>query len=352
MRFPQRGSRFTTAWAPAYCPEPSGDGPAGFTRDRVGTTREEAGGAPRAYGLAMILRAHSSRAVTAALAAAFVACAHGQTQPGGDASAPPPSASAPAPSSSASDVDKVRPDYPLDASTPDPLAVRLCTALHEVPARRRAECCSSTPGVLVTSECVRMLSTALHFAAVSVDPSRVDACVQAIERTYAGCDWVGPNVPQPPEECSGLVVGQLPSGDRCRSSLECAPGLRCQGVGPTDVGRCGEPRDDGASCGGTVDPLAVYSRDNHFDAKHPECKGWCDRRKCTPPLAKGSRCSPQTKCAEGLQCVRGTCDTPQLIRTEGPKAAGEACKTDLECRGGCLKPDGGAQGQCGMKCQG
>src|SRR5262249_26527488 len=57
--------------------------------------------------------------------------------------------------------DQIRPVYPLDAAASDPLATRLCTALQETPAKRRAACCSTVPGVIVTSECVRMLSAAL-----------------------------------------------------------------------------------------------------------------------------------------------------------------------------------------------
>jgi hypothetical protein len=248
-------------------------------------------------------------------------------------------------SASSEGAPTVRPVYPLDASAPDPLATHLCTALHEVPAKRRAECCSATPGVLVTSECVRMLSAALHFDAVSVDPVKVDACIQGIETTYAGCDWVGPNTPQPPEACEGtLVVGKLGVGALCRSSLECAAGLRCQGVGPTQPGTCGAPKDDGAPCGGTVDPLAVYVRQNHFESTHPECKGWCNRRVCAAPVERGTPCSPQTRCAEGLACVDGKCGNPRPATPVVRRPAGATCKADAECLGGCVN------GTCGMKC--
>jgi hypothetical protein len=278
-------------------------------------------------------------------AVALGACSRGQSSSSDGAAALTASAVASA-STLPDNGPVVRSVYPLDASAPDPLAARLCAALHETEANRRAVCCSSTPGVLVTSECVRMLSAAMHFDAVRVDPAKIDACLQGIDATYAGCDWVGPNAPQPPPACEdALVTGKLAQGSRCRSSLECAAGLRCHGVGPTQSGTCGEPKDDGVSCGGTVDSLAVYTRQNHFDAVHPECKGWCDRRKCEAPVPKGTPCSPQTKCAEGLACVQGKCDLPRDVPAATRKPAGQVCKADAECVGGCLQG-----GTCGMKC--
>jgi len=178
------------------------------------------------------------------------------------------------------DDDAVRSVYALDASAPDPRAVRLCTAIQEWPAARRAACRGETVGVVVTSECVRTLSDALRIGAVTLAETDVDRCVGAMDRALAGCDWAGGAAPQPPAACLDVVRGSLARGAACRSSLECAEGLRCRGVGPTSKGRCSPPLAPGAACGGSVDALAVYTRQNGYEARHPECAGRCERGAC------------------------------------------------------------------------
>ena len=42
---------------------------------------------------------------------------------------------------------------------------------------------------------------------------------------------------------------------KCRSSLECAEGARCNGAGPTTPGKCGPPKANGLPCGGATDRL-------------------------------------------------------------------------------------------------
>jgi hypothetical protein len=294
---------------------------------------------------------------TAGIAAAMVAALACKTPPpdGGDAgsgsSSASGSASAIASSPPTSEPDKIRPVYPLDAGLPEPLAERLCAALQETPVKRRAACCSTAPGVLVTSECVRMLSAAIHFGALTVAPADVDACVAALDRTFTGCDWVGPNAPQPPAECQGLIHGTLADGAKCRSSLECKDGLRCQGVGPTDTGTCASPRDDGSGCGASVDALATYARQNGYEAQHPECKGFCDRHRCAPAAALGAACRIDVQCGPGHACVGGKCASAVGGARPPPrKPAGEGCTSDAECTGGCLREGGAGRGTCGMKC--
>ena len=46
----------------------------------------------------------------------------------------------------------VRPVYPLDDKPPEPLALRLCQALHEPPARRKAECCGGGAAPNISDE--------------------------------------------------------------------------------------------------------------------------------------------------------------------------------------------------------
>jgi hypothetical protein len=266
--------------------------------------------------------------------------------------------------------DEVRPVYPAQGVASVPLAERLCTALHGLPTQRRAECCGSTPLQIVQGECVRMLSAALASKAVKLEPPAVEACAQAMERAHAGCEWVGPETPPVPAACLGIIGGTLASGAKCRSSLECAEGLRCHGLGPTDVGVCGASAGAGQGCGFSVDPLAVYTRQDTLEEQHPECQGHCFKRRCSDDVAPGGacvipeQCGPGRHCAgnqcaegavaqlgepcvsggcaPGARCIQGTCATP--------KPSGAACERDGECLGGCVRPDGGQKGTCGPRC--
>lgn len=207
----------------------------------------------------------------------------------------------------AEEDDAVRPVYPLGAFAPDPAVLRLCGALQEAPQTRLAECRATTPGVLMTSECVRMLSAAMRAGAVTLASSDVDRCVDATNRALAGCEWARAGGPQPPAECDGIVHGTLAVGARCRSSLECLEGLRCHGVGPTNAGQCGAPRDEDGACGASVDSLAAYVRQNDYELRHPECRGWCNGRRCAAAISRGARCVQSAQCTAGSSCTGRTC---------------------------------------------
>jgi hypothetical protein len=266
--------------------------------------------------------------------------------------------------------DEVRPVYPVQAGAPSPLAQRLCEAIQELPAKRRAACCQGTPGVLLTGECVRMLSAALASGAVKVEAPAVDACVQAMEQAHQGCEWVGPEMPPTPAACLGLVRGTLAAGAKCRSSLECVEGLSCHGVGPTDPGVCGAPGGTGQLCAISVDALAAYLRQDTLEEAHPDCQGHCFKRQCADPVPLGGACTLEVQCGPGLHCSEGKCAQGELAGLgqpcvhggcqEGarcvlgvcatPKPAGAACERDVECLGGCVRPDGGKAGTCGQQC--
>lgn len=287
-------------------------------------------------------------------------------QGGGASNASPPSAAA-QPSGA---EDEVRPVYPTQAGAPSPLAQRLCEAIQEIPARRRAACCQGSPSVLLTGECVRMLSVALSSGAVKLAAPDVDACVQAMEHAHQGCEWVGPQPPAMPAACLGIMQGTLALGARCRSSLECAEGLSCHGVGPTDMGVCGPPSEVGQLCALSVDALATYTRQDTLEEKHPECQGHCAKRQCATPVAIGGACVFEAQCAPGLHCAAGKCaegefaglgqpcvngscgDGARCIQGTcvAPKPAGASCAFDGECLGGCIRPDGGHGGTCGPRC--
>lgn len=276
----------------------------------------------------------------------------------------------------------VEPVYPASVATL-PLADKLCRVLAETVENKRATCCHASRGVVVTSECTRMLSAAVRDGAASITEQAVDACASAYERALEGCDWVGPFAPGPPPACQRIVVGQLGEGKSCRSSLECQGGLRCNGVGPTTRGTCGQPKEDGALCGATTDALASFVRASSvLDAAHPECRsGHCIKHRCAAALPERGACQITADCGEGLECVRSgpsgaraTVPDRRCVKLALPhegqpcpggvcadglscvagtcrerKGAGQSCREDFECKGGCLR-DGGRDGKCGMRC--
>jgi hypothetical protein len=263
--------------------------------------------------------------------------------------------------------------YPALTVPANAQARTLCKALHDLPEERRSSCCKQTAGVVVTAECERMLHHALEAKAITIEQAKLDGCVKAIGETYQGCDWVGPFPPPLPSACAGLTRGTLASGKTCRSSLECEGSLRCKGVGPTTLGVCSEAGNKGESCGSTVDPLATYMRATDLETSHPSCKSYCARYKCADLGEKDAKCTQTRDCGEGLQCQKkkcvvappgkkgeacpaGVCEPGLLCmrgKCEARKAAGEACKTDFECLGGCVKAKSGdfaSIGKCGMRC--
>lgn len=260
--------------------------------------------------------------------------------------------------------DEVRPVY--GSSEPTPLARRLCGALHELPSARRAECCGGTAAAsLLATECIRVVSAALKSGAVSLDEVTVDRCEAAQARAFAGCSWVGRWLTPLPSECDSLFMGRSKAGEVCRSSLECAVGTYCVGIGPTDTGRCGPPKSDGQACRTAVDPLVVYARQS-AGKQHPECAGYCGHRRCMANAAAGAACTIAEECPSGQHCDGAKCVAGSLaeagercvanacaggLRCSGgvcnaPKGEGEACKDDAECRGGCIP----ATHKCGMRC--
>jgi hypothetical protein len=271
---------------------------------------------------------------------------------------------------SSSQVPGVSPLYPVDAGELDPLAVRLCDALHTLPETRKAQCCGTPPAATLAGECAQTLSVALHDKAVTLDPEAAERCVEEASRKLEGCDWVTPLTPSAPEGCRNSIQGQLQIGARCRSSLECSDGLFCKGSGPTTSGVCAEPEAMGMTCAGTVDTLATYTKQVDYDLAHPQCAGYCQRGRCVAFMTLGGACSSSKQCAPGQHCVSGRCvdETPPKIGEacsgsfcevgavcrEGKctplKRAGEPCTLPFECQATCIKPLGAQAGTCGMQC--
>jgi hypothetical protein len=324
-----------------------------------------------ALSTAIVPACTCSRSGDGSLASSSASAQASSAKAGPPADGAPPAASGP--DRSSPDLG-VHPVYPALTGPPNPLAERLCDALHGLPGRRRGECCSSPPAPGIAGECVRNLTGALASGAVTVASTDVDRCLEATTLAHAGCDWVAPfprDLPPPPA-CLGIVKGTLKVGAGCRSSLECGQGARCLGAGPTTPGRCGPPAPVGP-CGSAVDVLAIYTRQDNFAQEHPDCVGFCSRGRCEPFVAAGSeckfngacgpnahcekgRCAPGehgklgekclgTRCAPGLHCVKETCIAP--------RREGDACDEDGECRGTCVHDAdgaGGGSGRCKASC--
>ncbi len=275
-------------------------------------------------------------------------------------------------------VEETRPVYPSQLDGPaSPQAQTLCRALHDLPAERRRACCAATSSVVLTADCVRVLSFAQRSGALRIDEGALSACVSALQQTYSGCDWVGPWPPELPAECRAVLHGQLAAAAPCRSSLECQAGLFCHGASPTAMGTCGPPRIEGERCGLAVDGLAAYLRMAVLTEPHPqfvqhrECEGFCNlRHVCESLRPRSATCVMSVQCGVDDRCGRGQCiagrvaklgeacsggDCPAGLRCfehvcQKPKPAGQSCQSDFECTGGCERPPGAEHGVCAAKC--
>jgi hypothetical protein len=281
------------------------------------------------------------------------------------------------PDAAAHESDDVKPVYP-DAPA-NPLATKLCDALHGTEERHRRACCNTAAGGAsaatgVASECARNVSAAMKLGTIELADADVDACAAAMERTFAGCDWVGPLSPQVAHECQGIVHGRLGASAVCRSTLECGSGLVCHGVGPTSVGRCGAPQGVGQRCTASADVLVTYARQDATDELKPACvtTAVCLRGLCAPRMKIGDVCQSSEQCESGGYCrddkctktsakageacgASAPCEAGLVCQSSGRcgplrKAAGAACASDLECVGGCIKAAGAKRGTCGTRC--
>jgi hypothetical protein len=274
--------------------------------------------------------------------------------------------------SSQAGPDEIVPVYPVDAGPPDPRTVRFCMAVELLPEQRKAQCCAtpaSPAAGTFAGQCERTLTAALASHAVSVTDDDVDKCVAAMTQATDGCDWVTWFSAPVPPACDGIIHGALPAKAACRSSLECAPGLHCQGLSTIDVGVCGPPSPAGSVCRAANDMLATFTRQDAIDRPHPECAGYCRARTCTDAVAAGAACKGDVECgsaghcragkcasgpppavgqpcdascATGAKCVKGTC--------AAPKAEASTCTDDSECRGKCVHGDAGGDGTCTKTC--
>jgi hypothetical protein len=237
---------------------------------------------------------------------------------------------------------------PPPVTAPEPLAARLCDALHAVPEARRGACCGiAKPARGLADECARVLSDALRANRARLDPAAVEGCERESAAAFAGCDWVSPLAPAAPAACRGLVAGLVEAGAACASALECRPGLACRGTSAaTRV--CSPPGAPGTACGGPGELLATYVKELR-PADHPECEGYCLQGRCAAAVAVGGGCLSTLQCAAGSHCAAGRCvagDYAAVAR----KRTGESCGGPFECLAACNVPAGAETGTCGPRC--
>jgi hypothetical protein len=308
------------------------------------------------------------------IAAAGCTCSKAEGDPAATsatASARPAASAATSEPGTTSKPDReVKPVYPIDAGPPDPLALRFCEAVQTLPEKRKEECCvGARLGVAPVDSCVRTLSYALSQHAVTVAPADLDRCAEAMKAATSGCDWVTPFAIVIPPACVGILKGALAAKAPCRSSLECAGGLRCQGLSATDLGVCGPPRAARFQCGVGIDTLAAFTRQDQIDRDQPECEGRCTRGRCEDAPALGAECKSDAQCGKNV-CIAGKCAVGALPALGAacpggtcapgagcvnavcvaPKAEGAACASAAECRGECVLGDAGQAGTCSMRC--
>jgi len=174
-------------------------------------------------------------------------------------------------------------------------ARQLCDALHLLPAQRRVACCpghAEPPAQAAADTCAADLSAAIAGGGVVLDDERLTTCLETRERDLAGCAWVGPSPPPRPAACAAVVHGTLTAQSRCRSHHECAPNLRCAGLGPAVPGTCTPSTVE------EIDPVDALARDLRDDvpiasspppgrcASDTDCPGKCQAGACVP------RCEP------------------------------------------------------------
>jgi len=191
-------------------------------------------------------------------------------------------------------------------------------------------------------------------------------------QAHAGSEWVGPWPPAPPVACRGIIQGLLPAKSRCRSSLECAGSLRCQGLGPTEAGVCGPPLVDGTICGGSGDPLATYARQDDIDVAHPNAPATATAsaalrscpvaaRVCTARPAGRSATAPTAAASRagfarvGQKCtgrwMRAGRDVLRWHVHRAPRR-GAGLREGHAVRGACIRPAGSQEGTCRHDCTG
>jgi hypothetical protein len=252
------------------------------------------------------------------------------------------------------------------------VATTLCDTLHGLSARRKAECCGTPPRRILIDQCVQLVSRSVASYSLELSRDALATCSADMSQALEGCDWVTPSEPLSPPSCQRLFRGLVSAGGTCRSSLECADTLHCEGTTPTKPGVCSAPGNVGAGCGTHVDALAAATLTRDLERSRPFCADFCSltSHKCEPQPKEGASCLASVSCARGQSCVAGACSKARrggqgqgcqsascedgLRCVDGecraPAAPGAACSSDFDCaEGGCVTNASGAA-TCGPKC--
>jgi hypothetical protein len=218
---------------------------------------------------------------------------------------------------------------------------------------------------------VRLLSASVQNKSVVIDAPAVERCETAVKNETKECGWVTPSQPRVPDACQGVLIGQVPEGGVCRSSLDCAGNLHCEGATPNKTGTCVGPRPNGAGCGPYTDALIAGAGQREVERKKPACAEFCalSTHTCGPLPSEGTACFVNNNCGPSQVCASGKC-TAAAPAKEGESCeakpcdkglrcvstkcvalglAGASCVSDFDCaQGGCVKANG--KGTCGKKC--
>jgi len=160
---------------------------------------------------------------------------------------------------------------------------------------------------MVTPMCIDALSAALAIGKITLDDAGIERCKTAMTAATDDCAFAKSFNTPLPAECDGLIGGTIAAGEPCRSALECAAGLQCFGVGPTDLGRCTPPAPVGTVCGSGVDALATYTRQMSTERTRPACEGYCRLNHCLAFHPEGAECQADLQCGPGAKCADKKC---------------------------------------------
>ena len=279
-----------------------------------------------------------------------------------------PSQATPADAAPAATV--IAPVYELTPNVEaDPVTKKACDALFDASSRRLTACCKAAPST--NRVCPLLLGSAVRAGAAALISQEVDACAAEIEKQLEGCDWIGPHPPALPGACRNLVHGKLTETTRCRSTLECIPGLFCDGAFRGGTGQCKPRRENGVPCKAAIeDDFAELMQQDPEAQSNGPCEGHCEGGFCTAPLSPGTPCSSTSQCDATHHCAKQRCLPSRFAKVdeectgecEGgarciqkkcvlPAGEGAPCDGDMECKGACLKKDGSTKGVCGKSCE-
>lgn len=161
-------------------------------------------------------------------------------------------------------------------------ATEICQRILGAPARALARTCTgeeksgrayqylSTQWLTHEARCTAILERAIDAGRFQADPTKVEGCAAALERSWKR-SLEHPFLEQAPE-CQGIFAGTQAAGAPCESSVECAVGLSCGTSSNGQEKRCASPVDvAGAVCANTEQP---------FGGDHPDCRAGLT---CDPP---------------------------------------------------------------------